>query len=42
MFTFSDIAETQGQFEFVTGKNVSDGKEITENINDRIETACFN
>ena len=34
---FSDIVETQGQFSCVTEKNDSDGKEMTENINDRSE-----
>ena len=38
MFRFSDIVEIQGQSECVTEKNVSDRKEITENINDRSET----
>ena len=37
MFKFSDIDEIQGQSECVTEKNVSDGKEMTENINDRNE-----
>ena len=35
MFKFSDIVEIQGQSEGVTEKNVSDGKEMTENINGR-------
>ena len=35
MFKFSDIVEIQGQSECVTEKNVSDGKEMTENINGR-------
>ena len=38
MFRFSDIVEIQRQSECVTEKNVSDRKEITENINDRSET----
>ena len=38
MFKFSGIFEIQGQSECVTGKDVSDKKETTENINDRIET----
>ena len=38
MFKFSDIVEIQGKFEFVTEKNVSNGKEMTENINGRSET----
>ena len=37
MFKFSDIIEIQGQSECVTEKNVSDRKEMTENINDRSE-----
>ena len=37
-FKFYDIAEIQGQSECVTEENVSDGKEVTENINDRSET----
>ena len=37
MFKFSDIVENQGQSECVTEKNVSDGKEMTENINDKSE-----
>ena len=38
MFKFSDIVEIQGESECVTEKNVFDGKEMTENINDRSET----
>ena len=38
MFKFSDIVEIKGQTDCVTSKNISDGKEITENINDRSET----
>ena len=38
MFKFSDIAEIQGQSEHVTEKNVSDEKEMTENINDSSKT----
>ena len=38
MFKFSDIVETEGQSECVTGKYVSDKKEMTENINGRSET----
>ena len=38
MFKFSDIVEIQGQSECVTGKYVSDKKEMTENINGRSET----
>ena len=38
MFKFSDIAEIQGQCKCVTEKNVSDGKEVAENINGRSET----
>ena len=38
MFNFSDIVEIQGQSECVTEKNVSDGKIMTENINDRSKT----
>ena len=38
MFKFSDIIEIQGHSEWVTEKNVSDRKQITENINDRTET----
>ena len=38
MFKFSDIIEIQGQSECVTGKYVSDKKEMTENINGRSET----
>ena len=37
MFKFSDIVQIQEQSEFATEKNVSDGKEMTENINDRSE-----
>ena len=37
-FKFSDIVETQGQSECVTEKNVSDGKDMTENTNERSET----
>ena len=38
MFKFSDIVEIQGQSECVTGKYVSDKKEMTENINGSSET----
>ena len=38
IFDFSDIVEIQGQSECVTEENVSDGKEMTQNINDRTET----
>ena len=39
MFKFSDIVEIQGETESVTEKNISDGKEMTENVNyDRSET----
>ena len=38
MFKFSDIVEIEGQSECVTGKYVSDKKEMTENINGRSET----
>ena len=38
MFKFSDIVEIQGQSKCVTEKNISDGKEMTENINDRSKT----
>ena len=38
MFSFSDIVETQRESEFVTEKNVSDGKEMSKNINDRSQT----
>ena len=34
----SDIDEIQGQFEYINEKNDSDGKEMSENINDRSET----
>ena len=37
-FKFSDIIEIQGQSECVTKKIVSDGEEMTENINDKSET----
>ena len=37
-FKFSDITEIQGQSECVTKNNVSDGEEMTENINDKSET----
>ena len=33
MFKFSDIVEIQGESESVQKKNISDGKEMTENIN---------
>ena len=33
MFKFSDIVEIQGETESVTEKNISDGKEMTENVN---------
>ena len=33
MFRFSDIVEIQGETEGVTAINISDGKEITENVN---------
>ena len=33
MFRFSDIVETQGETEVVTAINISDGKEIIENVN---------
>ena len=32
MFQFSNISETQGDNGSVPGKNISDGKEINENI----------
>ena len=35
MFKFSDIVEVQGRSAWVLQKNVSDGKEMAENINDR-------
>ena len=38
MFKFSDIDEILVKSECVTEKNVFDGKEMTENINDRSET----
>ena len=38
MFKFSNIVEIQGQSDCATEKNVSDGKEMTENLNDRSET----
>ena len=38
MFKFSDIVEVQGRSEWVLQKNVSDGKEMAENINDRSKT----
>ena len=38
MFKFSDIVEIQGQSKCVTEKNISDGKEMTENINERSKT----
>ena len=38
MFKFSGTVEIQGKSECVTETNVSDGKEMTENINDRSET----
>ena len=38
MFKISDIVEIQGQSKCVTEKNVSDGEEMTENINYRSET----
>ena len=38
MFKFSDIVEIEGQSECVTGKYVSDKKEMIENINGRSET----
>ena len=38
MFKFSDIVEIQEQSKCVTEKNISDGKEMTENINDRSKT----
>ena len=38
MFKFSDIVEIEGQSGCVTGKYVSDKKEMTENINGRSET----
>ena len=41
MLKFSDIVEIQGQSECVIEKHISDGKEITENINDKNETVCF-
>ena len=33
MFRFSDIVEIHGETEGVTAINISDGKEITENVN---------
>ena len=33
MFKFSDIVEIQGETGNVTEKNISDGKEMTENVN---------
>ena len=39
MFKFSDIVQIQGETESVTEKNISDGKEMTENVNyNRSET----
>ena len=38
MFSFSNIVDIQGQFESATENNVSDGKEMTENIYYRSET----
>ena len=38
MFKFSNIVEIQEQSDCATEKNVSDGKEMTENLNDRSET----
>ena len=38
MFKFSDIVKIQEQSDCATAKNVSDRKEMTENINDRSET----
>ena len=39
LFKFSDIIEIQGETESVAEKNISDGKEITENVNyNRSET----
>ena len=38
MSQFSDIVEIQGQSKSVTEKKISDGEEMTENINDRSET----
>ena len=39
MFKFSNIVEIQGETESVTEKNISDGKEMTENVNyNRSET----
>ena len=39
MFQFSDIVGIQGETESVTEKNISDGKEMTENVNyNRSET----
>ena len=38
MFTCTDIVELKGQSECVAEKNVSDGKEMSKNINDRSET----
>ena len=38
MFKFSNIVEIQWQSECVTEKNVSNEKEMTENINYRSET----
>ena len=37
MFKFSDIVQIQKKSEFATEKNVSDRKEMAENINDRSE-----
>ena len=41
MFKFSDIVEIQGQSKCVTEKNISYGKEMTENINERSKTEFF-
>ena len=38
MFKLSDIAEIQGEIESVTDKNISDIKEMSENINNNSET----
>ena len=39
MFQFYDIVGIQGETECVTEKNISDGKEMTENVNyNRSET----
>ena len=41
MFTFSSIVENQGQSKSVAGKIISDGKEISKNINGSISETMF-